>query len=75
MGLGGVLRTVDIRRGKFHESTFLPVRVSSVFNPWLIISLSSLDCGIRNGKSAVKATFFIFFRQIAYRGLGTTRWL
>src|SRR6266568_9436153 len=34
---GRVLRTVYIRRGEFHESRFFPIRVSSVFHPWLTI--------------------------------------
>jgi len=65
MGLGGslalpVLRTVTIRRGEFHESPFLPIRVSSVANNLL----SSFDCGLRNGKSAVNSTFFIFSAKL-----------
>jgi hypothetical protein len=56
-----------IRRGEFHESPFLPFRVSSVANNLLMV------IRLRIGELAVNRTFFILFRQIAYGGLGTAR--
>src|SRR6266702_88083 len=40
-----------IRRGEFHESPFLPIRVPSVANNLLmVIGLRNADCGMRKPK-------------------------